>query len=381
MSKRQLLLWLTLFGVASLVAYFDALGSYASAYHNGIAYLRWDVALSYDMTKWNLWVLLAPLVLRLGRRFPVDRLAWSRRVPVYVFAGASVAITHTVLHVFVHFVVLFGVARLGSLPARTIDFVATKYYVVMADFLLGALIYSLILASGHALDYYRRAQANELRAAHLEAQLAQAQLQALKMQLHPHFLFNTLHSISAHLRDTMTARRMIARLGDFLRLTLENVGAQEVTLRREMEFLRCYLDIERTRFRDRLEVAIDIEPAAWDALVPNLLLQPIVENSIKHGFAARSAPGKIDVRAGRRGDRLWVQVVDNGCGLPHTNGAITGDKEGVGLTTTRARLEHLYPAAHRLTLENKPEGGAAVTVEMPFAMHAHTRTIRERKRA
>lgn len=381
MSKRQSLLWLSLFVVASLLGYADALGSYASAYHNGIAYLKWETALSYDLTKWNLWALLAPLVLRLGRRFRVDRLDWSRRIPLYVAVGASVALLHSALLALIHFCIIQGVAGLNSLPAWVIAFVTNKYYVVISDFLLGALVYSLILASGHALDYYRLAQANNLRAAHLEAQLAQAQLHALKMQLHPHFLFNTLHSISAHLRDTVTARRMIVQLGDFLRMTLENVGANEVTLKQEIEFLRCYLDIERTRFRDRLEISINVEPAAWDALVPNLLLQPIVENSIKHGIAPRAAHGRIDVRAGRRGNRLWMQIADNGCGLPLFDGSTVIDKEGVGLSTTRARLEQLYPAAHSLTLGNKAEGGLAVTIEMPFVAHAREHAAQERKRA
>src|SRR5215212_2936027 len=137
-----------------------------------------------------------------------------------------------------------------------------------------------------------------LRASQLETQLSQAQLQALKMQLHPHFLFNTLHLISALIhKDTETARKMIARLGDFLRLTLENSGTQEVTLREEIEFLSCYLEIERIRFQDRLTTRISIDPEAFEAQVPNLILQPLVENAIRHAVAPRSTQGEIEIRA------------------------------------------------------------------------------------
>ena len=192
------------------------------------------------------------------------------------------------------------------------------------------------------------------------------------MQLHPHFLFNALHSISAHLRDTETARRMISRLGDFLRMTLQNANAQEVTLRQEIEFLRCYLDIERTRFRDRLTVEMEIAPETWDARVPNLILQPLVENAIKHGIAPRAAPGCINVRTRRLNGSLQVQISDDGRGLQNLqSGDFTefpdgSHGKGIGLKTTRSRLMKLYPDAHRLLLQNASKGGLIVTLEMPF---------------
>lgn len=371
MKKRNLLIWLALFAVASLLGYFDALSSYASAYHDGVAYLRWDWALSWDLTKWNLWVLFAPFILYLGRRFPVDRLNWGRRVPLYVLAGVGIALVHLALLISTRFFIHGDLAWLSN-------FFSVKYYVLMADFLIGIMVCGFILAAGQALAFYRQVREGELKAAHLETQLAQAQLQALKMQLHPHFIFNALHSISSHLRDTETARLMIARLGDFLRLTLENVGAQEVSLKQELEFLRCYLDIEQTRFRDRLTVDMEIDPETWDALLPNLILQPIVENAIKHGIAPQRAPGRISVRAQRRNGTLRVEIEDNGCGLPkaQTPGA-DGDGErgnrfnegvgtGIGLATTRSRLERFYPNSHLLQLRDAPQGGLVVTVEVPF---------------
>ncbi len=190
------------------------------------------------------------------------------------------------------------------------------------------------------------------------------------MQLHPHFLFNALHSISALVHtDPEAADKMIARLGDFLRLTLESSAAQVVPLRQEIEFLNCYLEIERIRFRDRLTTRIDVEPQLLDCGVPNLILQPIVENAIRHGVSQRSGPGYVEVRAARVGASLRLEVRDNGRGLPEGAAVVPahGPKGGgVGLANTRARLQRLYGAAYRFDLANSPAGGALVTLEIPL---------------
>jgi sensor histidine kinase YesM len=225
--------------------------------------------------------------------------------------------------------------------------------------------YWAILGVIYAFNYYRKYREHELKASHLETQLAQAQLQALKMQLHPHFLFNTLHAISSLMRkDVEAADSMITRLSDLLRLTLETTGVQEVTLRQELEFLERYLEIEQTRFRDRLTVRMEIEPETLDARVPNLILQPLVENAIRHGIAPRSAPGWIEIRATHDDRMLHLQVRDNGPGLPPDLEAEM--KEGVGLANTRARLEQLYGAAQRFDLNNAAEGGLIVSLTLPF---------------
>jgi LytS/YehU family sensor histidine kinase len=230
----------------------------------------------------------------------------------------------------------------------------------------GAMMYWLILLIGSAVNYYRRYRENELRASRLEAQLAQAQLQALKMQLQPHFLFNTLHSVSALVhKDPAAAEKMLARLGDFLRLTLDSAGAQEVSLQQELEFLRCYLGIESVRFRDRLLVQMDIEPGTLDARLPNLILQPIVENAIKHGIAPSTSGGRIEIAARRLDGVLQVQVTDNGCGLPAPGNASLV-KAGVGLANTQSRLEQLYGGQGGLDLVNTASGGVRVTLEVPF---------------
>ena len=169
------------------------------------------------------------------------------------------------------------------------------------------------------------------------------------MQLHPHFLFNTLHSISALLnKDPQASRKMITRLGDFLRLTLENSGAQEVTLQKEMEFLTCYLEIERIRFQDRLVTRMNLDEETLDAMVPNLILQPIVENAIRHAIAPRSTPGQIEIEAKQQGSKLRIQVRDNGPGISEHRTSDSVFTKGVGLTNTGTRLKQLYGTAHLL---------------------------------
>jgi two-component system LytT family sensor kinase len=228
------------------------------------------------------------------------------------------------------------------------------------------LVYWVIVLISHAAAYYQRYREGELRA-------SQAQLQALKMQLHPHFLFNALHSISALVHsDPDAADKMIARLGDFLRLTLDSAAAQEVSLRQELEFLNCYLDIERTRFRDRLTTEIHADPQVLDCVVPNLILQPIVENAIRHGVSQRAAHGHVEVRASRAGNALRLEVRDNGRGLPVGDEAGRGKQGGgVGLANTRARLQQLYGGAYRFELQNAPAGGAVVTLELPLHGSPH----------
>jgi sensor histidine kinase YesM len=238
---------------------------------------------------------------------------------------------------------------------------------VVANFSEGMGIYLLIALTSYALRYYRQYREGQLKTLQLESQLSLAQLQALKMQLHPHFLFNTLHSISALLnKDADAARKMITRLGDFLRLTLENSGSQEVTLEQEMAFLVCYLEIERIRFQNRLVTRMDIAPETLDAKLPNLILQPIVENAIRHGIAPRSTPGFIEIEAKHQNGSLRIQVRDNGPGLSTHRTSENLFRKGLGLANTKTRLERLYGAVHLLDLTNNPDGGLIVTLEIPF---------------
>ena len=199
--------------------------------------------------------------------------------------------------------------------------------------------------------------------AQLQSRLGQAQLEALKLQLHPHFLFNTLNAITALIhRDPEGAERMVSGLSELLRASLGSVGQQEVPLARELEILEYYVDIQQVRFRDRLTVTIDADPETHRALVPNLILQPLVENAIKHGIAPRAAAGHIDVVARRRDQVLLLAVRDDGVGET----AATDRQEGVGLSNTRARLASLYGGAHVFSAAGRPDGGFAVEIEIPF---------------
>jgi LytS/YehU family sensor histidine kinase len=221
-------------------------------------------------------------------------------------------------------------------------------------------IYFAILGFGEALRHYRAARAREVRESRLEARLAQAQLHALRGQLHPHFLFNTLHIISALMtREPHTARRMITRLSDLLRLSLEDDGRHEVTLEEELEFLDRYVDIQKQRFGERLEISYDVEPRARRVLVPRLLLQPLVENSIVHGLSRQEGIGRVNV-LGRIADGvLRLAVLDNGPGIGAT---VT---EGIGLGNTRERLRQHYGDGAHFEIENRAEGGLVVRIMLP----------------
>jgi signal transduction histidine kinase len=319
-----------------------------------------------------LWALATPFVLWLARRFRIDRNNWRRRVPLHFLMGLGLSIPMITLDYVVHTILLGRGSSLTML--RTFQFV---FYNL--DRCL--LIYWVIVLISHAFNYYHSYREGELKASQLRTQLAQAQLEALKMQLHPHFLFNTLHSISALLhQDVEAARRMISRLGDFLRITLENVGTQEVTVKRELEFLNLYLEIERIRFQDRLTTQVKVDPALLDQRVPNLILQPIVENALRHAIA-NSNGGRIEILVEPNEEMLRIQVKDNGPGLRIVPPLAEQGKHGIGLANTKARLDRLYGPAHRLELANDPSGGLVVTMELPRDPKAEVTRLVELPRA
>ena len=235
--------------------------------------------------------------------------------------------------------------------------------------------YSMIAVVTTALDYQDALRERGLRAARLEAQLALAQFQALRAQLHPHFLFNALNAISALIhKDATRADRMLARLSELLRLAIDTAATPEVRLIDEIEFVTRYLEIERMRFGDRLDVSVDLPVETYDAMVPNMLLQPLVENAVRHGVAPHPGPGRVEIEAARDGQRLGIVVRDTGSGMA----AKTPNEEraGVGLRTTRERLEKLYGSAQELALVNVP-GGFETRVILPFRRHDDSITSNE----
>jgi two-component sensor histidine kinase len=213
------------------------------------------------------------------------------------------------------------------------------------------------LVHGYLLETRERARAQD--------QLAEAQLHSLRLQLHPHFLFNTLNTITALIGpEPRAAERMVSGLSELLRASLRLADEQEVPLARELDHLRLYVDIQQTRFGDRLDVAMEVDPAVRSALVPSLLLQPLVENAIRHGISPRAAGGRISVRASRQADELQLEVKDDGVGATTRDGALP--REGVGLTNTRERLRRLHGGRHRFMYESRPGSGFAVRIALPF---------------
>lgn len=317
----------------------------------------WSLALWTTVPNWALWALMTPAVAWGALRLAPGRAApWQ--IAVGHAAGAAVALGF-------HAVGNVAAFRLAGLPAEwTLTDVQT-HYTLRAHVNLVA--YALVVAATWAWAAARSRRQRELREAALRASLAEAELDALRMQLRPHFLFNALHAVGATVRqgDGPKAVSMLSSLGDLLRLSLETDGASEVPLRRELDVLDRYLALERTRFADRLAVEVDASEEARGARVPAWVLQPLVENALKHGIAPRPGPASVVVRARREGDHLVLSVRDDGVGM---NGTRRGaPSTGVGLANTRARLEALYGDGAALTLTPGPEGvGAVARITLPF---------------
>jgi sensor histidine kinase YesM len=251
-----------------------------------------------------------------------------------------------------------------GLPIRPVVWTA-EYRASLYQFLDWELLaYAAIAGLSHAVFFSREAHRRELRAAQLEKHLVEAQLQTLQRQLQPHFLFNTLHAISALMhRDVDSADRMLTRLSDLLRMTLDTIGQQQTSLKDEIDFLRKYLQIEQTRLGDRMTVSWQIDGETLDAQVPNLVLQPLVENAIKHGIALKTEGGTVTVRAKRQGDMLVMEVEDDGHGPSEVG--LESLQKGIGLTNTRARLSHQYGANYRFEF-HKRVGSFAVLIAVPW---------------
>lgn len=356
--ERRLPRWLAAAGIWTAVGLFFSLQSLVSYAANG-SEVRVGATLVFRLSHWYAWGLLAPLVFGLARRVPLDR---PRHGALHLIAALGVVALQMALSTAFR---LGGFLALGTLaPEQVPAFLARVPGQMAAGSFDGLVTFGLLLGLFHLFDYYRKYRERELRASQLEGQLAQARLTALKMQLHPHFLFNTLHSISALVsEDPEAAERMIARLSELLRLALDNAGAQEVPLEQELAFLERYLAIEQIRFQDRLTVALHIDPETLGARVPNLVLQPLVENALRHGIAPRPGPGHVEIRARREAGRVHLCVRDDGPGLPPGDGR---PPEGVGLTNTRARLRRLYGDDHRFELVSPPAGGLEVHLSLPY---------------
>jgi signal transduction histidine kinase len=324
-----------------------------------------------DIRYWSVNIyasaLLTPLILWAGRRWPLERANLPRVLALHLLLSVAWAVTRLAIEA----VIQMGWEGVSpSNPPVTFKDEITLLYIF--GFHTAIVAYWVVLSVQSAFSNYarfqERAQAalrSDLRASQLETQVAQARLGALKAQLQPHFLFNTLNAIVVLVRQqkAQQAEETLSRFSDLLRAVLANMEAQEVSLARELEYLGLYLSIEQVRFSDRLRVAIHVDPELLDAAVPHMGLQPIVENAIRHGIGQRVTPGHIEIRAGRVGDALHVSVRDDGPGF---GSAGAGGGLGLGVANTRARLKQLYGETSDLRTENAPDGGALVTMILPF---------------
>jgi sensor histidine kinase YesM len=312
--------------------------------------VAWKPIYSFTLLDACIWAVLTPVILMVAARLSPTRIRWRWVVASQLAAGIVFALLH--FTIFVRVLPYIGYYRVGQVSLfRTL---------LPTRFQFDLLTYWLLVGVRQAMEYYQQVRERERRASLLETSLVHARLEALRMQLQPHFLFNTLNTISSLMyKDVPAADRVLNRLAGFLRLALETAKSQEVCLQTELEYTDRYLDIEKVRFLDRLVVEHDIKPDVLDALVPTLILQPLVENAIRHGVGARAGGGRMWIRASRQADTLVVEVEDEGK-PPHEI------REGVGITNARSRLAALYGGRQKLAISKGPSGGFRVAMELPY---------------
>jgi len=305
---------------------------------------------------WMTFAALVPAVFFLAATFRLDQPPRARAFVIHVLGAVSFVVIH------------FGTTALLQADSLSGSRFEDRFFGMLRNYGAGNFLqYWAILGLFYAMHYYHQARQNEVRAAQLEADLTHARLQALRSQLNPHFLFNTLNTIFvlAQKNDQRAVMETLSRLSGLLRATLDDRGPQEIPLGEEIRFLEEYLEIQRTRFVDRLTVRYDIAPEAEDALVPRMVLQPILENAIRYGITEQCGDATITVGAARHGDALLMKVCDNGPGFVSSKVAAHG--RGIGLSNTEARLEHLYGRQQAVTYGSLGDaGGAVVTISVPF---------------
>lgn len=370
--NRPTLIWGLSFGIWTFVS-LAAVATIYQLYRRINGGMSLAVVAGMEFSQILTYAPLTPFVFTFALRFPLQRGNWKKRSMLHLAAGLLFTLAHISLRAATPYGYWDPKYREWSSAIWDSHLHAFRApWVVLKSMFLGSVVddvtgaYITIVLIAHALLYYRRYRERELRATNLEAQLAKVRLEALKSQLQPHFLFNTMHSISALMfTDAGAADRMMSRLSDLLRISLESGGTQITTLNRELECVHCYLEIEKVRFEERMNTIFEIAPEALDAQVPHLLLQPLVDNAVKHGISKLSAGGEIRISVKLNENELQLEVKDNGPGMRQTE---TRRTNGLGLRNTRERLESLYGKNQSLELVCPPQGGVTVRVCIPFRL-------------
>lgn len=313
----------------------------------------------HEMTGMYTVLLLLPFLLWFFKKFPIKRKNLLTRIPLYLLVSVVFGVCHTLLMALSR-ILIYWLANMGTYDQGQIIYRLLMEY--QKQFFLFWLIYGIIFF----VNSLRKNQEQKLKTARLEQELTRARLQALQMQLNPHFLFNTLNMISSTMYDDVSAAdKMIAYLSDLLRITLKSKSSEEYTLEQELEVLGLYIEIMKARFRDKLVVHTDISPRTQQALVPDFILQPLVENSIKHSLETLE---KVEIKITSRieNNRLILIVKDNGPGIPGEPDQVPNN--GVGLANTLERLEKLYGNNQQFHMENVNHEGFQVMIEIPFRL-------------
>jgi hypothetical protein len=348
--QRRLLPWIVAIVVVTLLAVLFGYQGYVESLHNDQDPVTLRETITWQLQWWYLWLALSPLILLLAKKFPITRPGGPKHLVIHIPAAIGLAWTHTTAQTFVNWC------------AETIAGTGGGFWEmvfrmgIFDQFQLGFFFYAVIVAIASALNYHKIYEQEELKASRLEAELSQTQFQAIKMQVYPHFLFNTLTEIGRMMKkDVDETDRMIARLGDFLRFSMENIGTQVVALERELSFLRSYLEIERIRTQNKLSFELDVDTDSMDARVPNLLLQPLIESAVTQ---AGNDVAHVQISARRENGHLRVQITDN-CSR---NGYGSGPDP---LAEMRSRLRQIYGEDFYLDAAQSPDGRNAVTLEIP----------------
>ncbi len=304
-----------------------------------------------------MWAALAPLILRLRVLLPLNRGRWVGGLSFHFAASFVVMATYYLGRMWSYSIFFFKEGESGFWMTALQSFYGRN--------IIDMAYYWAVIAFGYSFEIYQKYKSEELKAVQLEARLIETELNALRQQMHPHFLFNTMNTIAVLVREGRNdeAVSLLARLSSLLRMSLDNTGVAEVTLQQELDFLGHYVEIQKVRFSDRLDVRMAIAPEALRARIPNLLLQPIVENAILHGIAPKAEPGRVEVTGRVEGDRLLLEVRDDGPGIV-ANGRRA--KPGVGLANTRERLAKTYGGRASLTLASEPGRGVSVNIILPY---------------